>query len=145
MSDARDHLGSVWSLGLGSPSALLSLAVRAKYNHEQLAVGCLEQLWPGLAARHPRCLARWLGCALSCPARDLASNSQHVRPGPGPESSARQLCTAAGAEPTKLPWGEHWGVKSPSRRPLSHPAHSLMWGQRRTAQECPHRHLRAPV
>lgn len=102
MSNARDHLGSLWSLGLGSPSVLLSLAVRAKYNQEQLAVGCLERLWPGLAACHPWCLAHWLGCALSCPPWDLASHSRHVRP--GPESSARQLCIAAGAEPTKLPW-----------------------------------------
>lgn len=98
MSNAKDHLGSVWSLGLGSPSVLLSLA---KYNHKQLAVGCLERLWPGLAARHPRCLACWLGCALGCPPWDLASHSWHVRP--GPETPARQLCPAAGAEPTKLP------------------------------------------
>lgn len=93
MSSARDHLGSVWSLGLGSPSVLLSLAVRAKYNHEQLAVGCLEQLWPGLAARHPWCLAHWLGCALSCPPWELASHSWHVRPGMNlqPGSCAQQL------------------------------------------------------
>lgn len=101
MSNAKDHLGSVWSLGLGSPSVLLSLAVRAKYNHEQLALGCLEWLWPGLAACHLWCLACWLGCALSCPPWDLASHSWHVRP--GPESSVRQLCATAGAEPTKLP------------------------------------------
>lgn len=50
MSNAKDHLGSVWSLGLGSPSVLLSLAVMAKYNH-----GAAGRGLPGMALAWPGC------------------------------------------------------------------------------------------